>query len=295
MQQTKNKSISVVTVTYNSSSRILNLLKSIEKSDNPSLIKEIIIIENNSPDKKITKNNILNFKKHSKLNIKFYLSSKNNGFGKSCNYGARKAKSEYILFINPDTEVYSRSISTLLKHTLIVDADLSGGKSITFDGKRHYTVIRQPNLIIGLFEFSNLGKIFHTQVGHNQFYYLDREDILSDQVDTIVDGIGGAYLLVKKTSFQLLKGFDEKFFMYLEDVDLSIRAKELKLKIIYCPHSVIKHIGGASSTNKYKIRHNAWFESRKYYFIKHHNIVINAVIQPLYIIEEAILRRLNHL
>lgn len=287
--------ITIVTVTYNSSNTILNFLKSLEKSKKIELIREVIIIENNSPEKLQTIKNIEGFRITSKLKINTILSKKNNGFAKSCNYGAKIARSNYILFINPDTEVYTNSIPTLVEHTLKNNADISGGKSINYKGVRHLTVVRKPNLIIGLFEFSNLGKIFNTQIGHNHFYYLDSSSVLKDKQDVVVDAIGGAYLLVRKKSFNDLSGFDEKFFMYLEDVDLSVRAKEMNFKIMYCPHSIIKHIGGASSTNQYRIRHSAWFSSRKYYYRKHHNFFINLIIQPLYIIEEMLLKKFKHL
>src|SRR3989339_468917 len=278
MQQARNNSISIITVTYSSSTRIVNLLQSIENSSDIKFVKEIIIIENNSPDKLKTQTNINRYKRKSKLVIKFIKSNENYGFGKSCNYGASITTSKYILFINPDTEVKKHSISTLLNHTILTNADISGGKSVTYEGKRHLTVVRKPNIIIGLFEFSNLGKFFHIRFGHSKYYYLDKTDVLDDKSDRVVDAIGGAYLLIKNKVFQQLNGFDEKFFMYLEDVDLSIRANKLNYKIVYCPHSIIKHIGGASSENKYKIRHSAWFDSRKYYFRKHHNIFINLII-----------------
>lgn len=295
MQQPNNMQISIVTVTYNSSNTILKLLHSLEKSNNIKQISEVIIIENNSPEKLLTIKNINNYKNTSKLKIKAILSKKNNGFAKSCNFGAKLARSSYILFINPDTEVYPDSIPTLIEHSIINNTDISGGKSVSYKNVRHLTVVRKPDIIIGLFEFSNLGKIFNTQLGHNHFYYLDNSNVLKDKHDVVVDAIGGAYLLVKKKSFNALNGFDEKFFMYLEDVDLSVRAKEMNFKIMYCPHSVIKHIGGASSTNQYRIRHSAWFNSRKYYFKKHHNLAINLIIQPLYLIEEMLLKKFNNL
>ena len=100
---------------------------------------------------------------------------------------------------------------------------------------------------------------------------------------------------ITRKAFIELDGFDENIFMYLEDVDLGKRASDLGMKVIFCPHSTIWHIGGASSYNKYKIRHQAWFDSRKYYFKKHFGLLINLIIQPLYTIEEFMLKKLKHI
>lgn len=281
--------ISIIIVTYNSSKNIAKLLKSIvsDKRD----ISEVIIIENNSPDKQKTKKICDQFK--FLINIK-YISRNNVGFGKSCNYGARTSKSKNILFLNPDTELKSNSIKILLRHMRHTRADIIGGKAFNYDSVVHRSVVRIPSLLIGLFEFSNLGKIFNIDIGHKLFYYEDIK-ILDSHEDMVVDAVSGAYLLVSKKAFNILHGFDENIFMYLEDVDLGKRAKDLGMKVVYCPHSEIWHIGGASSNNVNKIRHQAWFDSRKYYFRKHFGIITNLMIQSLYTIEEYLLKLLKHL
>ena len=134
-----------------------------------------------------------------------------------------------------------------------------------------------------LFEYSNLGKILN--ISGN--FYLDQYNIVND---TSVNGIGGAYFLIRKTSFSRLKGFDENMFMYLEDVDMCVRAKQFGMNIVYCPHSVIKHIGGASSNNIYKIHHKAWYSSREYYAKKHFSFIISRLICILYKIEKILLQ-----
>lgn len=284
------KKISIITITYNSSKVIEKFIKSIINSN--IHVYELIIIENSSADKLQTKNICEKFR--DKVNIKFRM-SKNNGFGKSCNLGAKISTGDLLLFLNPDTELFQNSLEILRIHMDTAKANLIGGKSLNYHNKVHLTVVRKPNLNIGLFEFSNLGKLFHTQVGHNDFYYRNDKNIVHAKNDVIVDALGGAYLMVDRKSFIKLGGFDEKFFMYLEDVDFSIRAKKLNMRVVYCPHSIINHVGGASSDNKYKIRHQAWFDSRKYYYKKHFNFFINVIIQPLYTIEEYLLKRIKNL
>lgn len=281
--------LSIITVTYNSSRTIKKFLNSILKSKN--YVEEVIIIENNSSDSDKTKRICATYNKL--LRIKF-INNDNVGFGRSCNYGASIAKNENLLFLNPDAELQENSIATLLSHMKNKKADIIGGKAINYDLKPHGSVVRSPNLYIGLFEFSNLGKLFHINKAHKDFYYEDL-DIMNSKKDVVVDAVSGAYLLTKKNIFNKLNGFDENIFMYLEDVDLGKRANDLGFKVMFCPHSVIWHIGGASSRNKYKIRHQAWFDSRKYYYRKHFSLLANIIIQPLFSIEEFLLKLLKSL
>lgn len=283
--------LDVVIITYNSSRTIVKLLNSF--LNETTQVKKIIVLENKSPDSTSTEKVVKNFaKSHRAPGIQFIKRKKNYGFANSCNYGAELSDSKYVLFLNPDTELRIDSLSKLLKHAVNTKADIVGGKAVNYQKKPHGSVVRKPNLFIGLFEFTNLGKLFNINKAHEQFYYED-VDILKSKVDKGVDAISGAYLLVKKKSFEKLGGFDENFFMYLEDVDLGKRANDMGMKVIFCPHSVIWHEGGASSNNKYRIRHQAWFDSRKYYFRKHFGLLTNLIIQPIFSIEELLLKRIK--
>lgn len=286
------KNITILITTYNSSKYITKLLQSINHSKN--LVTKVIIMENNSPDEQITKNLISEFKQTHDLNIMFISNKSNVGFAKSCNRIAKTSKSKYILFLNPDTELKRNSLRILLTHAIQLNADIAGGKAIDYSGRNHGSVVRCPNLFIGLFEFTNLGKLFRFSKAHEMFYCEDI-DVLNSEKDTRVDVVSGAYLLAKRKAFEKLGGFDEEFFMYLEDVDLGKRANDAGMNVIFCPHSVIQHVGGASSKNKYKIRHQAWFDSRKYYFKKHFGFLTNLIIQPIFEIEEFLLKLIKSL
>lgn len=286
------KKLAIVVITYNSSKYLEKLLKSILQEK--KLISEIVIVENDSPDKKDTLKVFSHFKSRfeKELTCKLILRKNNAGFANSCNLGAKQTTAKNILFLNPDVEIRKKSLSTLLDHMEGQNADIIGGLAENYHGKTHGSVVRAPNIKIGLLEFSNLGKLFKLNNAHKEFYYEDLK-ILKSKEDLKVDAVSGAYLLISRKAFNELKGFDEGFFMYLEDVDLGKRAGDLGLSVVFCPHSKILHVGGASSKNKYKIRHQAWFDSRKYYFQKHFGLLTNSVMQPLYNIEEWLLKRVK--
>lgn len=284
------KPISLIIVTYNSSKTIIHLLKSLDTTKNSNLIKKIIIIENDSSDKSVTLNLVKKYKFTTKLSIQLISSNKNGGFAKSCNSGFKHTNTEYVLFLNPDTTVYTDSLEILYNHAKTECADIIGGVSQKNSNEVHNTVVRHPNLVIGLFEFSNLGKFFGIKIGHSRFYYEDIHNLYQSTNDRKVDAVGGAYLMARRTSFEKLKGFDEDFFMYLEDVDLGVRANRLKMNVVFCPHSKISHVSGASSVNRQHIRHQAWYDSRKKYFRKYYGLATNMIIQSLFIVEEALLK-----
>lgn len=275
-------SISIVIVTFNSSNKISKLLDSLDKQVDIRGF-EVIVIDNNSPDQHKLKDILGNNHKQRSYRLVVKYRSINCGFGKSCNYGARIANRGLLLFLNPDTELYPRTLSILMKHFVSSEADILGGKSLHYKSKIvHQTVFNKPTIATMLFEFSNLGKIFRKSGN----FYLKQNDI---KKDIVVDGVGGAFLLCKKNIFQKLRGFDESIFMYLEDVDFCVRAATKKYKIVYCPHSIINHEGGASSDNKYHIVHKAWHNSREYYLIKNFNSLVSIPIFIWYRIERIIL------
>jgi len=280
-------SISVIIVTYNSSKKIGRLLNSMNNQRcNYKL--EVILVDNCSNDR----NNLIKeigLIKNRKFKIITYYRRKNYGFGNSCNYAARRANGSYLLFLNPDTQLLSSSLSTLMDHLTSGKSHIIGGKSITFkENKIHRTVFNKPSIFDLLFDFSNIGKI----IGKQGNFYVNQKNIKQDKT---VEGVGGAYFLIKSQVFFELGGFDRKIFMYLEDVDLCNRASESGYKIVYCPHSTIFHEGGASSHNKYHIHHKSWYDSREYYTYKYFSWWISTPIIFLFKIERLILNLRLHI
>ncbi|KKU25770.1 MAG: Glycosyl transferase family 2 [Microgenomates group bacterium GW2011_GWA2_46_16] len=285
----KRRAVSIIIVAYNSSNKIDKLLKSLIL--NCKYINEVIVIENNSPDRNATHRKCEKYSNKIKLT---FVENENVGFGRSCNKGASLSKGDQILFLNPDTELKTSSIQILLNHMELTHADIIGGKTISYKGEIHGSVVRAPNIAVGLFEFTNLGKLFNIKKWHKYFYYEDRKMSLTDE-DQLVDAVSGAYLLITRKAFQRLNGFDMNIYMYLEDVDLGIRANEMGMRVVYCPHSEIWHIGGASSNDVHKIHHKAWYDSRKYYFKKHFGVLTNAILQPIFVTEEFVFKFINRI
>ncbi len=100
-------------------------------------------------------------------------------------------------------------------------------------------------------------------------------------------------MLIDRKVINKIGGLDERYFMYLEDIDYCLKARKAGFKVLLCPRSKIKHIGGYSSKNKERVHMNAWLESRRRFVYKNENILINLFVQPIFIIDTIIIRLLQ--
>lgn len=281
LSSTNNKSISVIVVTYNSSQHIEKCLKSLLLHEN-NYIEEIFLIDNASKD------NTLKIVEQVKNNkIKILKLKYNLGFASAVNEGLKKTRGKYIFLINPDTEIFKESFYTLIKSVEIKNGGISGGKMLGRNGYVHKTYVRKPSLMIGLFDFTNLRKIYPNNPWHKKFYYLDLKPSNSS---IEVDAVSGGYMLIKREVVDMVGNFNGNYFMYLEDVEYCLRARKIGFKVIYCPKSTIFHEGGASSENRDRINFNAWVKSRSYFYWNNHSILINIVIQPMFLMDELVMR-----
>ncbi len=280
MSKIYNK-ISIVIVTYNSSDTIFKLINSLSKID--SYIKEIIIIDNNSSD--IDK--ILKIKSNKKVVL--IINNENKGFAKAVNQGIKISNQNFILLINPDCYLENDSIidsiNRIQKHSNI---GAIGGKIRNHNiNKYQFTATNLPNFFVGLFEFTNLKKIFPKNIFSHYFWV---ENYYKGDQPIKVTSLCGAFMIIRKRINNKLNLFDKKYFMYLEDLDFGIKINEQNYDVIFNPKSELRHIGGASSDSKYKIVLNHWYDSRIYFFTKHQTYFSGLLLKHLFLLEEKFLK-----
>lgn len=272
--------LSVIIVSYNTSQLthecIESLLHALIKT--PAVHVQIIVIDNASIDESP---NILNaLKKNnniSNVTIEIIENKENVGFGKANNQGLQIAKGEYILFLNSDTKIIDVDFGELLAYAknnpdlgaLTVKVELPNGK-LDLASHRGY-----PSIWRSFAYFSQLEKMFGSlpflKKLFGGYHLLDRDFTKIHEIDSP----SGAFYLSPKKILEALGGFDTRFFMYGEDLDLSLRIKKRGYKIIYYPHFVIIHqkyqsgIKNKKSVTKNKTRHH-FFDAMKLYYDKHH-------------------------
>ncbi len=224
--------LSIIIVSYNTETILENCLRSIfEKIKSVNF--ELIIVDNNSSDNSVRKTKKL-FPK-----VKIIENKENVGFGIANNQAAKKAKGKYLLFLNSDTEVLSDNFKQTIewiynfKQEAIIGCQIFNKNKTIQPSAGFFPSLK--NLFYWAFFIDDIPilnlflKPFHQE--NRTFYNKERE----------VDWVTGAFLLMKKSVFNRLGGFDEKIFMHMEEVDLCYRAKDKGIRIFYLPFIKIIH------------------------------------------------------
>lgn len=274
--------ITIIIVTFNSEKYILDCLDSILKTNTKEIALKIIIVDNSSYDSTVS-----HVRELMKLESRITLieNTKNYGFAHAINQGIIIGKkTEYYLLLNPDTIVNRDTLRNLLQCAKKTNAGIVGGNTYDKSGAQNGSYFRLPNISVGVFDFTNARKLFRTEYWHNYFYC---KDLMHSTTTCFpVEVITGGFMFLSKKTIQKIGLFDERFFMYLEDVDYCLRAKLANVKVFHTNMSKIVHFAGRSSNNKDRIRHSSWLWSRKIYFLKNFNILENLIIQPIFLVDD---------
>jgi len=213
------------------------------------------------------------------LNLKRIAMPDRAGFAAACNRGAKDAGGEHVLFLNPDVIVEPSAIANLYEViTAKPEAGVVVGRLVGRDGRFQPSCRRFPTLgNLFLSRGSLLQKIFRLK--EDAYTLPDYEQI------TEVEAAAAAMMMLSKKTFDLLKGFDEQFFLYMEDTDLSCRAALAGVKIIYVPQAAGRHYWGYS-TRQYRFRRILWHHVSIWrYFAKHcRSLPVLAVLGPMLLV-----------
>ena len=232
---------------------------------------EIIVVNNDSKT---------NLEARLPNKIKLINNGKNSGFGAACNVGAKQAQGEILCFLNPDTEIISENITELIQEfnkdnklaiigpRLVCNQELSSSYKELSSFKTQWWCAGKEVTIWSII-MNNLG------YKRDKAVWESREKIECAWVS-------GAAMFVRKSIFLNpphspfgkgggLGGFDEKFFMYFEDIDLCRRARQAGYKVLYFPNLVVKHLGGKSFLDK-KEQKKYYYKSQFRYFRKKLNL-----------------------
>lgn len=257
---TPHLTLSIIIVNYNVKYFLEQCLHSVCAASK-DLETEVIIIDNHSTDES------LSYLKPKFPVVKFITNITNSGFGKACNLGLKEATGDYILFLNPDTIIAEDSLVKCIaffgSHP---DCGALGVKMIDGSGRFLKESKRAfPSPMTSLFKLAGLAHIFpHSKVFSR--YHLGHLD--AGQTHE-VDVLAGAFLLTKKDVLQKVGTFDEVFFMYGEDVDLSYRIQKAGYKNYYFPQTTIIHFKG-ESTRRGSLNYVMMFYQAMSLFVKKH-------------------------
>lgn len=230
--------ISIIIVNYNVKYFLEQCLRSVLKAKDKLNI-EIIVVDNHSVDGSVP------MIKEKFPPVHLIENTKNIGFSKANNQGLQVAHGKYVLFLNPDTvlqeDTLIKCFEFMEKHT---DAGALGVKM--FDGKGNYLPESKrglPTPAVAFYKMFGLSKLFPQSkiFGKYHLAYLNKNETHS------VDVLSGAFMFVRKSVLDAIGGFDEDYFMYGEDIDLSYRILKAGYKNYYFAGTSIIHYKGEST------------------------------------------------
>ncbi|MGE0717512.1 MAG: glycosyltransferase family 2 protein [Alphaproteobacteria bacterium] len=188
----------------------------------------------------------------------------NIGFGAACNRASAMGESDYLLLLNPDTRLESQTLPRAVGHLVAhPDIGILGVRLVDERGRTHRSCARFPlvrhffSKVLGLDRIAPA--LFH---GH---LMLEWDHRTSREVDQVM----GAFFLMPRHLFEQLDGFDERFFLYFEDVDFAWRARERGRPCHFLADAAAYHKGGGTSEQVKPERIFYCLRSRIIYARKH--------------------------
>lgn len=263
-------SLDIVIVNWNSGHQLKTCLESFAECDHTGLrISRVVVVDNGSGDGSAEGLHRVG------LPLVVLRNPENRGFARACNQGAAESEAEYLLFLNPDTRLYADSLAApirFLEHAENRQVGICGIQALDDRGEvvrscaRFPTTRRFAILLLGL-----------DRVAPRLFpgYFMREWDHADSRP---VDQVCGAFYLVRRSLFGELGGFDERFFVYWEDMDFSLRASRAGYDSYYLADAKLYHrVGGISAQVKdrrlyYELR------SRIGYVFKHFSFLSACLI-----------------
>lgn len=234
-------SVDVIIVNYNSTEYTLRCIESVLKNVKIKQLR-FIVVDNKSNDlpEKITE---------TFPEVYLIKNPKNLGFGKAINIALKYTTSEYILLLNPDSEVKDRTFACIFDYLeMHTDISVAGPMVLDSDGSLQGSARRFPTAWTSIFgRKSPLTKLFpNNPITKKEFlcFNCDKDNAID------VDWVSGACMIVRRKTIKQIGGFDERFFLYWEDTDLCKRIKESGGRVVYYPKTCIFHSVGKSSEKK---------------------------------------------
>jgi GT2 family glycosyltransferase len=226
--------ISIIIVNYRSWKPLQNCLESLLSINDSEIIFEVIVIDNFSND-----GQFINFKNKFKDYI-FIQNNKNSGYSTGCNMGAKKAKGNHLLFLNPDTIISAATLNTLF-FTYKKNPEIGILSCLQFD--KNNTFFNQKRKFPTFLQLFILTKYFQKIVfktNSTSFFSTNKELFYPDWTT-------GALIFISRYWFEKVGGWNEDYWLYFEDVDICKKIREQKGIIAVTNKTTILHEHGGSS------------------------------------------------
>jgi len=252
--------IDINIVNWNAGDQLRECLASIAKTAPPALLGRVVVVDNASTDQSLAGLEKAN------LPLTLIRNRENRGFAAACNQGAAEGHAEYLLFLNPDARLQPNSLTVplaFLANPAQADVGICGIQLLNDDGNVTRHCSRLPTA--GVLVSQSLGLDRLLPQWFSSHIMTEWDHCATRTVDHVI----GAFFLMRRTVFEQLGGFDERFFVYLEDLDFSLRAHQVGWRTVYLADAQAYHRGGGTSEQAKARRLFYSLRSRILYASKH--------------------------
>ncbi|MBO4723696.1 MAG: glycosyltransferase family 2 protein [Bacteroidaceae bacterium] len=249
--------VSVIIVSYKVKHYIEQCLNSVLRSVPDA---QILVVDNDSCDGSVE------FLRERFPQAEVIANNYNAGFGKANNIALAKATGKYVLFLNPDTVVAERTVPGCIEYMESHPETGAVGVRMQYGNGRFAVESRRslPTPSVSFWHMIGMGRLFPKSKVFARYHltYLDNSQMCP------IDVASGAYMFIRKEALDKTGGFDEAFFMYGEDIDLSYRILLEGYQNCYLPLPIVHYKG--ESTNKTSYRYaKVFYDAMLIFFNKH--------------------------
>lgn len=260
--------LSVIIVNYNVKYFLEHCLLSVVKAC-AAIDAEIIVVDNNSTDGSEA------YLSSKFPVVNFIWSKENPGFGKANNHALSQAKGDYILFLNPDTIVpedcFTKCISFFKSQE-----DCGALGVLMTDGSGNFLPESKrslPTPLSGFYKMTGLAKLFPQSKTFASYY----DGHLPEKENNKTEVLAGAFMMLSRKAVGATKGFDDDFFMYGEDIDLSYRIMKAGLHNYYLGEVTVIHFKGESTQKQSDDYAKHFYGAMKLFVDKHYGGTLKKV------------------
>jgi N-acetylglucosaminyl-diphospho-decaprenol L-rhamnosyltransferase len=268
-------SLDIIIVNWNTGKHLRDCLSSVRSADKLNFdLAHVVVVDNASSDS--SADGLMDID----LPLTLIRNAENRGFAAACNQGARGSTAEFLLFLNPDTCLYKDSLFAPVHFMqkpengrtgicglhLIDDFEVSTGSCARF-----------PTLKTFFGKMTGLTAVFPSVFPCHLMTASECQN--NREVDQVI----GAFFLVRRSLYDSLNGFDERFFMYFEEVDFALRARRKGFSSYYLADTLLYHKGaGSSGTIKakrlfYSLRSRIQYGFKNYSFFEAVTLLVSTL------------------
>jgi GT2 family glycosyltransferase len=245
---------SVVMVSYNTGPALLGAIASVLAQDDAV---ELLLVDNGNPPETLA---LLAAWAARETRLRLLTGQGNIGFGAASNLGARLAGGDALLLLNPDGELPPGALAALRRHAGAWPAPVMIGPRILDAAGRDQAGSRRRLLTprSALVEALRLHRVFPAQ-------RLNLHRTPLPGAVTPVPAISGACMFMRRADFLRIGGFDEGYFLHVEDLDLCLRFRRAGGEILFAPDVVVRHVGGTSDAPEAAVERHKARSFRRYF------------------------------